>query len=324
MLMLDTHTPMLIRGYSYANSSFHRGFEGAPNDFGGRQARLIGRRQEPRHFRGLVAQGDQCAERLALRRLRGAGVQRVAREGGQGKFLHAVAHLNDDSFRGFSADAGNSLQHGHILGLDGAQKILHARPGQHTQCDLRPHSRYFEQPAEQAPLAVGSEAEQNVRILAHHQVSEQRDRFTGGRQPVKSRHRRFQFIADAIDIQHQGWRLLHRQPALEEADHPLKAARSRIVRPRSAWHTAAARASAASAGTGPSSFSRLLIISCTCAFSALPVPTTACLIWRVAYSNTSTLAFAVPQMAAPRAWPNFKALSGLRFMKTFSMAISCG
>src|SRR5580698_6475511 len=324
MLMLDTHTPMLIRGYSYANSSFHRGFEGAPNDFGGRQARLIGRLQEPRHFRGLVAQGDQRAERFALCRLRGSGVQGVAGEGGQGEFLHAVAHLNDDSLRGFSAYAGNSLQHGHILGLDGAQKILDARPGQHTQRDLRPHSRNFEQPAEQAPLAVGTEAEQNVRVLAHHQVREQRDRLTGCGKPIKSRHRRFQFIADAVDIQHQCWRLLHRQPALQEADHPLKAACSRIARARSAWHTAAARASAASAGTGPSSLSRLLIISCTCAFSALPEPTTACLIWRVAYSNTPTLAIAVPQMAAPRAWPNFKALSGLRFTNTFSMAISCG
>ena len=65
-------------------------------------------------------------------------------------------------------------------------------------------------------------------------------------------------------------------------------------------------------------------MSCTWAFSALPEPTTACLIWRVAYSNTSALASTVPQMAAPRACPSFRALSGLRLTNTRSMAISCG
>ena len=103
-------------------------------------------------------------------------------------------------------------------------------PDSTPKCDLRSHSRHFEQTAEQAPLAVGAEAEQNVRILAHHQVREQRHGLTGGRQPVECRHRRFQLVADAVDIQHQRRRLLHRQPALEEADHPPNAACSRTAR----------------------------------------------------------------------------------------------
>jgi hypothetical protein len=39
-------------------------------------------------------------------------------------------------------------------------------------------------------------------------------------------------------------------------------------------------------------------MSWTWAFSAFPVPTTACFIWRVAYSKTPALASAVPQIAA--------------------------
>src|ERR1700723_425752 len=161
-----------------------------------------------------------------------------------------------------------------------------------------------------------------MSVLAHHQVREQRHRLAGRGQPVKGRHRRFQLVAHAAHVDHQHRRLLHRQPALQKTDHPLNLARSIRTRPRKAWHTAAASASAASAGTGPSNFRMLLIIIWTWPFSAFPDPTTACLICRVAYSKTPALASAVPQMAAPRAWPNFKALSGLRLTNTFSMAIS--
>src|SRR5208283_851675 len=163
-------------------------------------------------------------------------------------------------------------------------------------------------------------------ILPHHQVREQRHRLARGGQAIKRRHRRFELIADPVHVDHQERRLLGGEAAFEESDHPRLAASFNDVRtwPRSAWQTAAANASAASAATGPSSFRMLLIMSCTCAFSALPVPTTACLIWRVAYSNISAFASTVPQIAAPRAWPNFKALSGFRLTNTRSIAISCG
>src|SRR5271165_3386162 len=102
-----------------------------------------------------------------------------------------------------------------------------------------------------------------MRILPHHQVSEQRHRLARGRQAVKSRHRRFQLVADPIDVDHQKRGLLGGETALEETDHPrLAASLSELrTRPRSAWQTAAANASAASAATGPSSFRMLFIMS---------------------------------------------------------------
>src|SRR6202162_5544841 len=139
-----------------------------------------------------------------------------------------------------------------------------------------------------------------MRVLAHHQMGEQRDGLACSRESVERRHRCFHFIADAVYVDHQHRRLFDRQSAFEKTNHPRLADRSMEIRtrPRRAWHTAAARASAASADTGPSSLRILFIMSCTCAFSALPEPTTACLICRVAYSNTAALASAVPQMGA--------------------------
>src|ERR1700678_1613023 len=165
-----------------------------------------------------------------------------------------------------------------------------------------------------------------MRVFPNHQMGEQRPGFAGGRQSIESRHRGFHFVTHAVDIDHQKRRLLDRQAALEKADHRRLTERCTETRtlPLSAWQTAVARASAASGDRGPSSLRILFIMSCTWAFSALPDPTTACLICRVAYSNTSAFASAVPQMAAPRACPNFSALSGLRLTNTRSIAISCG
>ena len=56
----------------------------------------------------------------------------------------------------------------------------------------------------------------------------------------------------------------------------------------------------------------LFIISCTWVFSALPEPTTACLIWRGrVLEHARRCESAVPQIAAPRAWPSFSALSAI-------------
>ena len=61
-----------------------------------------------------------------------------------------------------------------ILRLDDAQEILDARARQDPEGDLRAHAGDLEQSPEQAPLALRSEAEQDVRVLAHHQMREQR------------------------------------------------------------------------------------------------------------------------------------------------------
>src|SRR5258708_8990392 len=163
-----------------------------------------------------------------------------------------------------------------------------------------------------------------MRVLADHQMGEQRDGFARGRQSREGGHPGLHFRAHAVHVDHEHRRLRGRQTAFEKTNHPRLAVRctETRTRPRSAWHTAAARASAASGDSGPSSLRMLFIMSCTCDFSALPDPTTPCLISRVAYSKTSAFASAVPQMAAPRACPSFNALSALRLTNTRSMAIS--
>src|ERR1700730_19150846 len=109
-----------------------------------------------------------------------------------------------------------------------------------------------------------------MRVLANHQMSEQRDGFARRRQPIKGRHRSFHFIADAVHVNHEHRRLLDRQPSFEKTDHARLALRNTETRtrPRSAWHTAAASASAASGDSGPSSLRMLFIIRATWDFSA--------------------------------------------------------
>ena len=67
---------------------------------------------------------------------------------------------------------------------------------------------------------------------------------------------------------------------------------------------AAANASAAWSGLGTeSSESSWLTMYCTCSLSAVPVPTTASLIWRGVNSPTLRFPSAQATSAAPRAWP---------------------
>src|SRR5690554_6681640 len=61
---------------------------------------------------------------------------------------------------------------------------------------------------------------------------------------------------------------------------------------------------------------------CTWDFSALPLPTTACLTCRAEYSCTASPLVAAPTIAAPRACPSLRAESGFRAIKTCSMANS--
>jgi hypothetical protein len=61
-----------------------------------------------------------------------------------------------------------------------------------------------------------------------------------------------------------------------------------------------------------------------CTLSALPLPTNASFTSVAAYSCTGRSRRTTAQIAAPRAWPNFNAESGLRAMNTRSMATSSG
>src|SRR5450755_3438400 len=313
----------MTRSCSIAIASYLcRRLERVTDQLRGRKTRIRDSLKQPPCLRRLVAERQQRAERFALRRSRrgecghGLRTRNASRE-----LADIVAHLDDDSLSGLSADPRNSRQHRNVLGLDDPQEIINARARQDAQCDFRPHPRHLQQGAEQSALRVGAEPEQHMGILAYDHMREKRDGLADRRQAIKGRHRRIEFIADPAHIEHQARRILRREPAFQKADH-LARPTSLRTRPRSAWQTAAARASAASAATGCWSFRIFLIINCTCTFSALPEPTTATLISRGAYSKKLTAAAAAPHIAAPLACPSFNALSALRFTNTRSIAIS--
>ncbi len=83
-------------------------------------------------------------------------------------------------------------------------------------------------------------------------------------------------------------------------------------------------ASAASDCSLPCRVSRMPTMYCTWVLSAPPLPTTAFLMWRGAYSLTGRPALTQAQIAAPRAWPSFRADCGFFDRNTVSTAASSG
>src|SRR3546814_6575391 len=103
-------------------------------------------------------------------------------------------------------------------------------------------------------------------------------------QVVEGAHRRFQFVTDAIDVDHQPWRLLVREDSPQPADHPPRLRNKSVLMPvrpavalMCAWVKATASASAASACRLVSPmFSSKRTMCCTWALSAAPRPTSDC------------------------------------------------
>src|SRR5215469_10129743 len=137
----------------------------------------------------------------------------------------------------------------------------------------------------------------------------------GVRQIVEGGHGGFHLVAHAMHVDEEVRRLLAQDQAAQEADHrrPPRARNrpaSCAFKPRLwAWHTATASASAQSACSSPLSLSSTRIMCCTCSLSAPPLPTTASLTSFGVYSVKGKDLLRVPQMAAARAWPSFRALS---------------
>src|SRR5581483_6365438 len=322
-------------------ASAQRPLQGFLDDGFGTHAVLVDGVGQALHLSRLVTQRGQCGARL------GQCADRRGRSAGQRDLPHPglVAHLQHQALGGLLADAGDLHQAAALAGADHAPVILDADAGQHRQRHLGADAGNPDQIAEQALLRQGGEAEQQLRVLAHHQVGVQHHGLAHRRQAEEGRHRRFDLVADAMYVEQQQRRLLVQQGAAETADHdftpprvtaatwarvqrpllPLPAAARSAAVPRSwAWHSATASASAASAGGASRSLSSALIMCCTWAFSARPWPTTADLTWAGAYSARLRPAPASAQIAAPRAWPSTMALETLRLTNTDSTAASCG
>src|SRR5690606_3695499 len=204
-------------------------------------------------------------------------------------------------------------------------KAFDAHAGEHTERRARADAADLQEAAEELALGLGDEAVQHVRVLAHEQMGDQRQRLADLRKLVEGRHRRVDLVPDASDLDRQRRRSFRDQCPLQETDHrPTAAARLAESTRECAWQIATASASAASVGGAFGSPSRRATMYCTCAISAPPCPTTAFLTWRGEYSKTGTFAPKVAHSAAALACPSFSALSALRWTKTLSIAISAG
>ena len=73
--------------------------------------------------------------------------------------------------------------------------------------------------AEQPALALAQEAVQRDAVFLLRVMGEQRHFATEFGQVVEGAHRRFEFVADAVDVDDQPRRLLVDQDALQSADH---------------------------------------------------------------------------------------------------------
>jgi hypothetical protein len=81
-------------------------------------------------------------------------------------------------------------------------------PGQHRQRDLRADAADLLHVAEQAALALAQEAVQRHAVFLLRVVGEQEHLAAHVGQVVEGAHRRFQFVADAMHVDHQPRRLL--------------------------------------------------------------------------------------------------------------------
>ena len=139
----------------------------------------------------------------------------------------AIAQLDHHALGGLLADAGDAGQRGDVAGLHQARELVDADARQHRQRDLRADAADLLHVAEQAALALAQEAVQRDAVFLLRVMREQRDLAADLRQVVERAHRRFEFVADAVDVHHQPGRLLVDEDALQASDHVTSLLHSR-------------------------------------------------------------------------------------------------
>ncbi len=77
----------------------------------------------------------------------------------------------------------------------------------------------FVEHPERATLALAAEAEQQVRVLADDEMSEQHDARAGQRQVVEGAHRHVDLVADALHVEQDLRRVFLDEDSGEAADH---------------------------------------------------------------------------------------------------------
>ncbi len=158
--------------------------------------------------------------------------------------------------------------------LNAAYQLPCFHAGENGQCHLGPHAIGLDERAEPLAFVAITKAEQQLSILAYHQMGVEHHLGPGFGQTIEGGHGRFQLIAHAGRFQQQPGRPFFQQGAAQPSDHrnlplrtplravPVPAWRARPTR-MCAWQMATPSASAASDGGVSSRLSNRVTIWAT-------------------------------------------------------------
>jgi hypothetical protein len=150
--------------------------------------------------------------------------------------------LEQQALGGLLADAGHLDQPPGLLRGDGLRQLAHAHAREHRERGARAHAADLDQLAERLALRRGGKAIEQLGVLAHHEVGQQRDRLAEGGQVVEGAHGHADFIAHAMAIDQHVGRVLEAERAGEFSDHGYPGggvAAQGCTRPRRAASSAA-------------------------------------------------------------------------------------
>ena len=94
---------------------------------------------------------------------------------------------------------------------DRLRQLRRRQPGQDRQRGARADAGDAHQLAEGRALGLGGEAVQQLRVLAHDEMRQQRQRLADRGQAVEGAHRHVELVADAVHVQQHLRRRLRRQ-----------------------------------------------------------------------------------------------------------------
>src|SRR5260221_12305083 len=164
----------------------------------------------------IVAKAEERIDDVAARG-RSVGARAAHREG------QPVAQLQHEALGGLLADAGNLGEARRILRGHRRREVVHRKSGEHRERDLGTHATDFQELAKRGALARGEEAVEQVRILAHHHVREERHVLARARKMVEGAHRHVDLVAHAVGDDDHLWRVLLDQLAEDAPDHGPRA-----------------------------------------------------------------------------------------------------
>src|SRR6185503_5298002 len=130
-----------------------------------------------------------------------------------------VLQLEQQPLGGLLADARHARQTCRLLQRDRLRELGDRQPRQQRQRDLRPDAVDLQQLAECAPLAVAAESVEQVRVLAHDEMREQRHALAVLREVVERAHRHVHLVGHPLHVEQQLRWILFEQRARETADH---------------------------------------------------------------------------------------------------------